>query len=96
MKDTSATVEIDEGYDRAFADLPNMPVTANDVQACSDLCRLEVKCKSFAFDTCGTRCWLKGDVPYPTGAGCRVSLQLTSYAYTINFYYICTDLGCAS
>lgn len=74
LVDSSETVETDHGYDRSGSDLPNMPITAASVHACSYQCGLDARCKSFAFDTCGTACWLKSDVPNPTFRSCRVSL----------------------
>jgi len=65
--------EIETG-DRPGGDLPGMPFRMIDVQECIKLCKYIKECKSWAFESCGTRCWLKGEVPaLVPGIDCRQS-----------------------
>jgi len=48
--------------------------TTPDASACQTLCKKDQRCKAWAFDTCGTTCWLKDPAPEPRdGGSCRTS-----------------------
>jgi len=64
--------EIDQGVDRLGADL-GAPVDAKSSQDCRAKCIAEPKCQTWAFDICGTHCWLKGKTSTTVSDGCRSS-----------------------
>jgi len=67
-----------ENADRPGMDLPNMPVQASSSKDCQNKCAARNDCDTWAFDTCGTRCWLKRGKPGVWGdANCRQSGILT-------------------
>jgi len=61
-----------EMVDRPGQDLGDAG-TAGNAEDCQAQCFRRGDCRSWAFDTCGNRCWLKGGVPGTTNAGCRAS-----------------------
>ncbi|PRP74051.1 putative glucan 1,3-beta-glucosidase [Planoprotostelium fungivorum] len=64
---------IDQNVDRGGLDLPNQPGTASSAGDCQTQCYNNNNCQSWAFDSCGKNCWLKGGLPNPVAAGCRAS-----------------------
>ncbi|PRP74050.1 putative glucan 1,3-beta-glucosidase [Planoprotostelium fungivorum] len=64
---------IDQNVDRSGQDLPNQPGTASGAEDCQNQCHNNNNCQSWAFDSCGKNCWLKGGVPNSAAAGCRAS-----------------------
>ncbi|PRP73336.1 hypothetical protein PROFUN_16847, partial [Planoprotostelium fungivorum] len=64
---------VDQNTDRSGQDMPNMPIQASNVGDCQSKCYNNQDCQSWAFDSCGTNCWLKNGQPTAGGGGCRTS-----------------------
>ncbi|PRP74863.1 putative glucan 1,3-beta-glucosidase [Planoprotostelium fungivorum] len=64
---------VEVNVDRGGLDLPNQPVSASSVGDCQSKCYNNQACQAWAFDSCGTNCWLKGGLPTPGAGNCRTS-----------------------
>lgn len=71
----------DDGVDRPYGDLPDMPIVLNvtqPVHACARLCQNDLQCMSWAFSKpdCGGEttpyCYLKDVIPEQSYNPCRV------------------------
>jgi len=62
-----------ENGDRWGGDLPNMPVRASSSQDCQFQCFYNNDCKAWAFDSCGSDCWLKNSVSDRFDSDCRTT-----------------------
>ena len=76
----------DDGVDRAYGDLPNMPIEMNSSASpsdCAKLCEGESKCVAWAYSkpNCSSNksplCYLKAEVMPQSANPCRVSLLVS-------------------
>ena len=80
---TGSWLDGDEGVDRAYGDLPNMPIALNRSQppsVCAQLCQNHAPCQAWAYckEDCGgtvapPQCYLKATIPKQSLNPCRVS-----------------------
>ncbi|PRP84626.1 putative glucan 1,3-beta-glucosidase [Planoprotostelium fungivorum] len=64
---------VEVNTDRGGQDLAGMPVQASNIGDCQAKCYNNKDCQSWAFDSCGTNCWLKNGKPGSGPANCRAS-----------------------
>ncbi|PRP74648.1 esterase, SGNH hydrolase-type [Planoprotostelium fungivorum] len=62
-----------EFIDRPMNDLPNGLISASSPADCQNRCFARSDCQVWAFDTCGTRCWLKSAASTGVPSICRAS-----------------------
>jgi len=62
-----------EDGDRPGADLAGQPQSASNANDCQKRCYDNQACGSWAFDTCGSNCWLKSGQVAKRAANCRKS-----------------------
>ena len=65
--------------DMPGGDLVGFPISVASYNACDCLCRTNLLCRSWAFDSCNTSsCWLKGSTLSPNPNPCRMSSIIQS------------------
>ncbi|PRP89136.1 cathepsin L precursor [Planoprotostelium fungivorum] len=64
--------------DRWGGDLPNQPLQAGSAEECQSSCFYNDQCNSWAYNTCGRECWLKGSTPGAVPANCRAGGIITA------------------
>ncbi|KAL0479983.1 dnaG [Acrasis kona] len=67
-----------DSFDRPGRDLVGQPITASSAQDCQTKCYRNRRCLSWAFDSCGTSCWLKSSSPAKAVNSCRKSGVITA------------------
>lgn len=85
----------DDGVDRPFGDLPDMPIVLNHTQpvsACARLCQNNSQCASWAYSKAGCGdsttpyCYLKGAIPDQSYNPCRVGKRNRSTVCDLSFF----------
>lgn len=87
----------DDGVDRPFGDLPDMPIVLNHTQpvsVCARLCQNNSQCASWAYSKAGCGgdgttpyCYLKGDIPEQSYNPCRVTTYVLGIVYNLASFF---------